>query len=178
VHSDDVSIDDGLRSVGWVRPDGTSADTIAGSVQIRTAPPPSTNGNGTICQYCGSPLERGSSICTFCTGENQKAAGVKLQIEPAWQRQAGETEGRLIASQPARDPLLMAFLSGCCLCGLGQILIGQSIKGIVFLLITALFGFVTGGVSSLFIMPIAALDAYLVAEKLRSGKTVGLWEFF
>lgn len=177
VHSDDVSIDEGLRSVGWVRPDGSSAETIAGSVQIRTAPPPA-NGNGTICQYCGSSLERGTTICSFCTGEVQRASAVKLQIEPAWQRQAGSSDGRLVATTPARDPLLMAFFSGCLIAGLGQLLIGQAAKGFVILVLSMIVGFLTGGMSALFIMPLAALDAYLLADKLRNGKTVGQWEFF
>jgi hypothetical protein len=179
VHSSDVTIDEGLRSVGWTRPaQGNSVDTIAQSVQVRTRPP-ETATNGSICQYCGTPMEKDSSICTFCTGENQKTAAMRVQIEAPWQKQAAQSaDGRIVAAAPARDPILMGFLSGCCLPALGQILIGQVIKGCLLMLVALLLAFVTHGIAALFVMPILALDAFLLADKLRDGNTVGQWEFF
>ena len=37
-------------------------------------------------------------------------------------------------SNPPKDPLLMGILSGCCIAGLGQMILGQVIKGVVILL--------------------------------------------
>jgi len=183
VHQDDVSIDEGLSSVGWIRPAGTNSDTIASSVQeaVRPLSKPSSEARTLSgpCQYCGTPLEFGATLCPFCTGENQRSNSTRITIEPAWQRQSVPMDGSvLIASIPARDPLLMAFLSGCCLAGLGQILIGQSAKGAVVVFLAILLAFMTTGLSTLVVFPLAALDAYLLAAKLRKGKTVGLWEFF
>lgn len=182
VHSEDVSIDEGLRSVGWIRPENTIGDTIASSVQVKlrsdVARP--SNGNGTLsCQYCGTILAAGVSLCPFCTGENNRTSSVRVAIEPAWQRQAQPSDGsRIVASAPARDPLLMAFFSGCCLAGLGQMIIGQSAKGVCMIVVSLLLGLASGGVASLMLLPLAALDAYLLADKLRNGRTIGMWEFF
>jgi hypothetical protein len=182
VHSTDVSIDEGLRSVGWMRAESSLGETLASTVQ--TANPERTTGNefpqhGPVsCQYCGTTVDAGSKLCTFCTGEAQRTTA-RVQIEPAWQKQAVPGEGaRIIASVPARDPLLMGFLSCFCLAGLGQIVIGQAAKGfsVLFLALVLIFG--TGGMACLFVFPLAGLDAYLLADKLRNGKTVGQWEFF
>lgn len=186
VHADDVSIDEGLRSVGWIRPDNKSEDTIASSVQVSlresVSIPANGNGGGAAvagaCQYCGTSLPHGATMCPFCTGEVSRVAS-RLVIEPAWQKQAVPLDASRIApTTPARDPVLMAFLSGCCFAGIGQMLIGQSAKGLCVLLLAAVLAFLTGGISSLFVFPLAALDAYLLADKLRNGATVGLWEFF
>lgn len=184
VHADDVTIDEGLRSVGWIRPENTMGDTIVSSVQVKTKPetvrPSNGNGAPVNCQYCGTTLNPGEVLCSFCTGENNRGnSGVRLAIEPAWQRQAIPSDGsRIVATIPARNPLFMAFLSGCCAAGLGQVLIGQSAKGVSLIVISLLLGFASSGVASLVLFPLAALDAYLLADKLRNGKTVGMWEFF
>lgn len=179
VHSNDVSIDEGLRSVGWVRPaHGSSEETEAHPVQVRTRPA-EVAPNGSACQYCGTPLEKGMNICSFCTGENQKTSSVRVQVEPAWQRQALSSEtGRIAATAPARDPFLMGFFSGCCFPGLGQILIGQAPKGCVIAVVGMFSIVISGGTAALIVLPIVALDAYLIADKLREGRTVGQWEFF
>jgi hypothetical protein len=179
VHSSDVTIDEGLRSVGWVRPSqGSSDETEAHPVQVRTKPAEPSS-NGSLCQYCGFALERGLNICTFCTGANLRNSAAKIQIDPPWQKQAASNDqGRISATTPARDPLLMTFFSGCCFPGLGQILMGQVAKGAVVGVIALLIMFITNGMAALVLLPIAALDAYLVADKLRDGRTVGPWEFF
>ena len=46
------------------------------------------------------------------------------------------------------------------------------------MVLTVLLAFMTGGISSLVMFPVAALDAYLLADKLDNGKMVGAWEFF
>lgn len=185
VHADDVSIDEGLRSVGWTRPDHSLSETLPNSVQItkRVSPAATASGDGAVpqmlCQYCGTTLQNGSSLCSFCTGDNQRASAVRITIEPAWQKQAvALDDSRLVGALPARDPLLMAFLSGCCLAGLGQMLIGQSAKGVCIFIFGGIMAFITGGFASLAVLPLAALDAYLLADKLKNGRTVGLWEFF
>lgn len=88
------------------------------------------------------------------------------------------SDGRIVASSPPKDPLLMAVLSGCCIVGLGQIILGQAIKGIVVLLASMTIGVLTGGVAAFVIWPAVAIDAYCIAKKLKDGKTVGQWEFF
>jgi len=79
---------------------------------------------------------------------------------------------------PPKDPLLMAFLSGCCIAGLGQVVLGQVAKGITLLLCNVALAFVTMGFTALITWPLMGIDAYLVAKKLRSGQPVGEWDFF
>lgn len=185
VHNNDVSIDEGLRDVGWVRTDGGGmADTLTGTVLVKNATAPGENGTNDgsrPCQYCGTALERDVTLCPFCTGENMRpppTSSMRIHVEPSWQRQMSTSGDRLIAPSPARDPALMAFLSGACIAGIGQIMIGQVAKGACLMIIAIVMAAVTGFASSLIVFPLAAIDAYLLAEKLRNGKSIGPWEFF
>lgn len=107
-----------------------------------------------------------------------------------WQRQASAAPLRRLpptapgVSQVAQpdlntpSPLLMALLSGCCLIGLGQMVLGQVGKGIVIMAGAVILAFVTAGFSIFVTFPLAAIDAYMVAQKLRSGRSVAAWECF
>jgi len=81
-------------------------------------------------------------------------------------------------SNPPKDPLLMGILSGCCIAGLGQMFLGQVIKGVVILIGSMIAAVLTAGVSILVTWPLGGIDAYLVAKKLKAGRSVGQWEFF
>lgn len=72
----------------------------------------------------------------------------------------------------------MALLSGCCIAWLGQILMGQTAKGLVMLAICVTVAIPTAGIGILFGWPLSAVDAYLTAKKLKEGQPVGEWEFF
>jgi TM2 domain-containing membrane protein YozV len=186
VHGRNVTFEEGLQSVGWVRPKHTSAETIAG---YSPSGPPQSAGEGGYrhCQYCGTKLPADAVLCSFCTGDNSRISlrmkGAALadppEQEPVRQRTPQVEPGlQIVATSVPRDPVLMAFFSGLCIPGLGQVLIGQLTKGICFAVIFIVSAFFTGGISSLVLLPIAAADAYLVADKLRRGKGVGPWEFF
>lgn len=187
VHSNNCTLDEGLNTIGWVRPKQDPAETTAlptplnQSVQVKTRPLQAPT-SGLTCQFCASPLERLSNICPFCAGENQlRSSGIistKVTLEPAWQRQVGMDDGRICATSPARDPIMVALLSGICLPGLGQIMLGQAVKGGVLLFLTVIISIMTGGCALLVLMPVLGVDAYLLADKLRDGRTVGQWEFF
>jgi TM2 domain-containing membrane protein YozV len=81
-------------------------------------------------------------------------------------------------SNPPKDPVLMGMLSGCCIAGLGQVVLGQITKGIVLLLFNVVIVLFTAGFAALVTWPLMGIDAYLIAKKLRSGQPVGEWEFF
>ncbi|MEI8373943.1 MAG: hypothetical protein WCJ35_14030 [Planctomycetota bacterium] len=78
-------------------------------------------------------------------------------------------------SNPPKDPILMALLSGCCIAWLGQIVLGQTAKGLVMLAICVTLAFIGVGFVG---WPLSAVDAYLTAKKLKEGQSVGEWEFF
>lgn len=81
-------------------------------------------------------------------------------------------------SNPPKNPLLMGLLSGCCITGLGQIILGQTLKGVVILLGAVVFGVITGGLGAFIVLPLVGIDAYLIAKKLEAGQPVEEWEFF
>jgi TM2 domain-containing membrane protein YozV len=97
---------------------------------------------------------------------------------PSSARWAHSDEGRIQASQPPKDPLLMALLSGCLIAGLGQMVLGQVKKGITVLILTVLVAIMTAGIGALIMYPLMALDAYSITKKLKEGKSVGEWEWF
>ena len=72
----------------------------------------------------------------------------------------------------------MALCSGCCIAGMGQMILGQVGKGLVVLGGSVILAVMTGGVSAFITWPASALDAYLIAKKLRDGQPVGKWEWF
>ena len=81
-------------------------------------------------------------------------------------------------SNSPHNPVFMGILSGCCIAGLGQVILGQKIKGLVILLGSMVLAVLTGGISIFVTWPAGGIDAYLIAKKLKEGKSVGQWEFF
>ncbi len=62
--------------------------------------------------------------------------------------------------------------------GLGQLLCGQGSKGAVLMIASSFLHIMTGGVLSILLCIIGAIDANMVARRLAIGKAVGEWEFF
>jgi hypothetical protein len=83
----------------------------------------------------------------------------------------------VMPSDPPRDPTVMAILSFL-LPGLGQIVLGQNVKGIVLIVLYFGVGFATACFGSLVVLIVAIIDAYQIAVKLRNGRPVKQWEFF
>ncbi len=78
-------------------------------------------------------------------------------------------------STPPKDPIIAAVLSLLLLGGVGQIYLGQQKKGIILIVATVLLSCVVVGA---FIPFVGAYDAYVIGERLKSGKAVGDMEFF
>lgn len=83
----------------------------------------------------------------------------------------------VMPSNPPRDPTLMAILSFL-IPGLGQMILGQTVKGIVLFVLYVGVGFVTACFGGLVVLIVAIIDAYQIAVKLRSGQPVRQWDFF
>lgn len=82
----------------------------------------------------------------------------------------------VMPSDPPRDPTVMAILSAI-IPGLGQIILGQTVKGIV-LFFLGFFLWTTTCLFGLAVTIVAIIDAYQIAVKLRNGQPVRQWEFF
>lgn len=74
-------------------------------------------------------------------------------------------------SKPDANPIVLAVLD-VVICGLpiGHFMIGQTKKAIIFLIATWVLSFVGVG---MLVPLIAAYDAYLLGEKLKTGAQIG-----
>jgi hypothetical protein len=117
----------------------------------------------------------GSQFCPNCRAETNPNAivCVKCGVAVAAGGATNSSGKQIHPTGKTMDPVLAALLSFL-IVGLGQIVLGQTIKGIV-MLVVVIFTF---GFGMLLIWPVAIIDAYLIAQKLRRGQSVGEWEFF
>lgn len=109
------------------------------------------------CHGCGEHVNQNQEICVAC--------GISLKGK------------KYSSSNGEKEPWIMALLSFL-IAGLGQIVLGQTAKGITILIVSFVFAIFTLGFSSLLTVPVSVIDAYLIAKKKREGKVVGEWEFF
>lgn len=140
--------------------DDAPATGATGPSQVRT------------CPFCAEQIAASAIKCKHC-------GSILVPLPHANNNEFGSARSGLVyASNPPKDPLLMAILSGCCIAGLGQIILGQTTKGVMILLGSMICGAATAGVSILVTWPLGGLDAYLIAKKLKEGRSVGQWECF
>ncbi len=125
------------------------------------------------CNQCGSHIGTETTHCLYCGAPNRNIQQTGFSPGPM-------TPGQkfVLPSHPPKNPLLMGFLTGCCITGLGQIILGQTVKGIVLLVGSIVLYVATSGLGFLLVAPLLAVDAYLIAKKLEAGNPVGEWEFF
>lgn len=77
----------------------------------------------------------------------------------------------------AKSPTSAALLS-LLVPGLGQIYCCQDNKGVFLIGMSLLGHWATSGATSWVLWPTMAADAWLIAQKLRTGSAVQRWEFF
>jgi len=80
-------------------------------------------------------------------------------------------------SNPPKNSIVAAILSLLLLGGVGQLYIGQQKKGIILIVVWVL-GLCTGGILSLAVHVVGAIDAYMMAEKLQKGESIGDMQWF
>jgi len=131
-----------------------------------------------FCQECGAETNPAATVCIKCGVPLKSSSPTRSRSRHPVPDSASTDVDLVVASDPPKDPLLMALLSGCCLAFLGQLILGQKTKGIVMMIVSAFICVLTLGVGILILYPVAAIDAYLIAKKLKNGQAVGQWEFF
>lgn len=90
----------------------------------------------------------------------------------------GDWNASLIQPDPSISPMSNALLNLCCISGMGQMANGQAGKAALVFFGSVLLGVITGGASVFVTYPLAAIDAYKIASKLKSGQPVGHWDWF
>lgn len=144
-----------------------------------------------FCQNCGTRLDTDAKFCPNCGQPVVDSAepspphsapddAAPLPPAPTPTPAVGSTSsgGDLIRNPQVIDPILAGALSGCCLPGLGQIIIGQVVKGLALMALAVVLAVVTGGVGIIPVWIIIGVDAYFIARKLREGQAVAQWEFY
>jgi len=113
------------------------------------------------CQNCGVEVNPNQELCIKC--------GVRLL--------GGAARGHHIVTPSAKSPATAAVLSFLIL-GVGQMYLGQVLKGVAMMLAGMVLASITGFIALPVLWIVYPLDAYLIGKKLISGKTVGMWECF
>ena len=185
----------------WV-PAGSLKGLFPNSALSDVPPPPppvAPAAGGTFCRNCGAAVAEqavacmtcglaptnGAKFCRSCGAETNPAAVVCVKCGVSTKgvvakAGGGSSGGMVQPSDPPKDPVLMCVLS-VLIAGLGQIILGQTAKGITILLAAFLVTAVTCGWGlpiSAIIMVIFAVDAYKIANKLKQGSPVGSWDCF
>ncbi len=80
-------------------------------------------------------------------------------------------------SDPPINPIIAAILSLFIFGGVGQLYLGQQKKGVILIVVWFLgwcsFGMITG-IAAI----VGAIDAYMMADKLQKGETIGDMQWF
>ena len=80
-------------------------------------------------------------------------------------------------SDPPKNPIVAAILSLLLLGGVGQLYLNQQKKGIILIVVWVL-GICTGGIVSFAVQVVGAIDAYMLADKLQKGESIGDMQWF
>ena len=125
------------------------------------------------CPNCGAALEPNQLRCNKCGSPVQVVA-------PA--PNAGPVQGAANADlvHPSNPPksATTALILSCLIVGVGQLYLGQTVKGVVLLVGSMFLGVATGFLLSPVFWIVGMVDAHAIGNKLASGKPVGQWEFF
>ena len=135
-----------------------------------------------FCSRCGKPTD--NLVAPSPTASSSPTSGVlRSNVVEVPRTDATDPPSHISDSSNAIrksnsvNPWLAAVLS-LVIAGLGQLILGQVGKGIVVLIVSFVLAIVTGGLSALVMWPAMAIDAYMIAKKLRAGRVVGQWELF
>lgn len=80
-------------------------------------------------------------------------------------------------SDPPKNPIVAALLSLILFGGVGQLYLGQQKKGFILIAIWVL-GWCTAGFVTSIAAIVGAIDAYMLADKLEKGESVGDMQWF
>lgn len=140
--------------------------------------------NAAVCTHCGVAVGQEKKFCANCgqaVNANQAiclGCGCPLAQTQMGNRMNNAQNGGQKTIQPSGKSASTAVLLTCLITGLGQMYLGQVLKGVVILLAAIVIGVATAGVGAPAIWIVAMVDASKIGKKLEAGQSVGEWEFF
>lgn len=146
-------------------------------------------GSVSFCRHCGKPVNQDAAICLSCgcppaTGKafcGNCGNAVKPEQTVCLSCGAAVAAGGGSNNEPIRNngkSASTATILSCLVIGLGQMYLGQIMKGVAILLGGFVLSTVTYGILGLPIWIAAMIDAYKIGKRLENGETVGQWQFF
>ncbi|MEO7995563.1 MAG: zinc ribbon domain-containing protein [bacterium] len=124
-----------------------------------------------FCPSCTAPNPDGSTACFEC-GKSLPESGAATP-EP----HRAPPPAKISARRGILPPPVYAIVS-LAVGGAGQVMLGQTIKGVVMMTVSLTLALLTQGNAAFVLFPIAAIDAFLLARKLNDGLPIGPWECF
>ena len=137
------------------------------------------------CTNCGQEIANNAAVCTHCgvaVGQEKKFCancGQAVNANQAICLSCGCALTQMNNVQNAgQKSASTAVLLTCLIVGLGQIYLGQVLKGVAILVAAFIIAILTAGLGAIVIWIIAMFDAYKIGKKVEAGQSVGEWEFF
>lgn len=124
---------------------------------------------------CGAPPRDGRNFCNCCKNPTYEDESVCSNCGKPLATGRPSFPNTIVASNPPKDPTMVAALSVIPFPWLGQMFLGQTAKGFTMLFVTYVLSFFCIG---FLLVPLSAVDAYCLAKVLRDGGSIGPWDFF
>ena len=154
-----------MGAVSFCRHCGNQVNPQA-TVCLKCGCPPATGKD--YCGNCGSAVKPEQAVCINCGAAISAATPVANNTNNA---------GKGTISGTGKSAGTATLLS-CLIPGLGQIYLGQTMKGVVILIADLLLTGATAGVLGPVIWIVAMVDANKIGKRLENGETVTEWQFF
>ena len=134
--------------------------------------------NAAICTHCGVAVGQEKKFCANCGQAVNANQAICLSCGCALTQMNNVQNAGQKKIHASGKSVSTAVILTCLIVGLGQIYLGQVLKGVAILLASIVIGTLTFGAGSIAIWIIAMIDAYKIGKKLEAGQSVDEWEFF
>ncbi len=118
-----------------------------------------------FCAHCGAPVTPEQAVCLKC------GCATATSRSPF----ANLPQGLVVYRGQSVN---VAVLLSCLLPGVGQIYLGQTMKGLALLVLALVLGSATLGTLGVVVWLVALIDAHKIGTKLAAGQPVREWDFF
>ena len=130
--------------------------------------------NAAICIHCGVAVGTEKRFCGNCGQAVNENQAICLKCGVPLQQTSSSSSGFQVNNQkmirPSGQSATTAMILSCLWVGLGQIYLGQTLKGLAIMASALMLGPIS--------WVVGMVDAYKIGKKLETGQSVGGWEFF